>query len=43
MNIKEALSILQLDSIPDMVNLKRRYHKMALLHHPDKNGNSIAS
>lgn len=43
MNIQEALLILQLDTIPNMVNLKRCYHKMALQHHPDKNGNSLAS
>jgi len=43
MNIQEALIILQLNSIPNMMNLKRCYHKMALLHHPDKNGNSVES
>jgi hypothetical protein len=45
MNINDALNILHIDNLTniDLQSLKKRYHKMALQHHPDKNGNTIES
>ena len=45
MNLTDALNILHVDNLAniDLQSLKKRYHKMALQHHPDKNGNTIES
>ena len=45
MNINDALNILHVDNLAniDLQSLKKRYHKLALQHHPDKNGNTIES
>ena len=41
--IKEAQKYLNFDNIPSMKELNSRYRKLALIKHPDKNGNSIAA
>jgi curved DNA-binding protein CbpA len=45
MNLTDALNILHIDNLAtiDLQSLKKRYHKLALQHHPDKNGNTIES
>jgi len=47
MNLDEAFHVLEFKNYEisrmNMTNLKKKYHKMALLHHPDKNENSIVS
>ena len=46
MNWKEAVQVLELDSDPantTELNAKKQYYKLALQHHPDKNGNSEES
>lgn len=47
MNLDEAFHVLEFKNYEisrmNMTNLKKKYHKMALLHHPDKNENSISS
>ena len=47
MNLKDALEILEINqheySTLNDFNLKKTYHKMALRHHPDKNGNTVPS
>ena len=45
LNLADALNILHIDNLAniDLQNLKKRYHKLALQHHPDKNGNTVES
>jgi hypothetical protein len=43
MNCKLAYEILEMDATTDLRYLKKQYHKLALLHHPDKNGNTDES
>ena len=45
MNCKLAYEILEMDEVVelDLKYLKKQYHKLALLHHPDKNGNTDES
>jgi curved DNA-binding protein CbpA len=43
MNCKLAYEILEMDATTDLKYLKKQYHKLALLHHPDKNGNTDES
>lgn len=47
MNIKEALQTLEISSVSvsnlTLESLKKKYHKMALANHPDKNGNTPES
>ena len=42
MNLTDALNVLEIDNISNLTleSLKRKYHKMALQNHPDKNGNT---
>jgi curved DNA-binding protein CbpA len=45
MNLTDALNVLEIENISKITvdSLKRKYHKMALQHHPDKNGNTSES
>jgi curved DNA-binding protein CbpA len=45
MNLKEALDVLEIDNISNLTldSLKKKYHKLALQNHPDKNGNTLES
>jgi hypothetical protein len=45
MNCKSACEILEMDvNVPiDLKHLKKQYHKLALINHPDKNGNTDES
>jgi curved DNA-binding protein CbpA len=45
MNLNDALNILEITSLNNLTEelLKKKYHKLALLNHPDKNGNTIDS
>lgn len=49
MDLNKALSILEIDLFKSKLTnlteeyIKKKYHKLALLNHPDKNGNSLES
>ena len=44
-NLADALNILHVDNLANIYlqSLMKKYHKLALQHHPDKNGNTVES
>jgi hypothetical protein len=45
MDLNKALSILEIEQLTNLTEeyIKKKYHKLALINHPDKNGNSLES
>ena len=45
MDLNKALTILEIGQLTNLTEeyIKKKYHKLALINHPDKNGNSLES
>ena len=45
MDLNKALTILEIEQLTNLTEeyIKKKYHKLALINHPDKNGNSLES
>jgi hypothetical protein len=45
MDLNKALLILEIEQLTNLTDeyIKKKYHKLALINHPDKNGNSLES